>query len=63
MTAWQLIDGIDEAELVRERPRSKPNPSVVLLQSLPDGTRVETIWSWLRESRRAVLVTVYFEEQ
>ena len=28
ITAWQLVAGLEEAELVRERPRSKPNPSV-----------------------------------
>ena len=60
MTAWQLVGGIEDAELLRERPRSKPNPSVVLRQQLADGSEVETIWAWLAESRRAMLVTVYF---
>lgn len=60
VTAWQLVAGIDEAEFVRERPRSKPNPSVVLRQELADGSEVETIWAWLAESKRAKLVTVFF---
>ena len=62
VTDWQLIAGLDDAELVRERPASKPNPSVVVRQTLDDGSEVEVIWSWLAESRRAKLVTVYFRE-
>lgn len=57
---WQVVAGLDDAELIRERPRSKPNPSVVVRQLLVDGTEIEVIWSWLAESRRAKLVTVYF---
>ena len=30
--------------------------------SLIDGTEVEVIWSWLSQSRRAILVTVYFRD-
>jgi hypothetical protein len=62
VTAWQLVAGFDEAELVRERPRSKPNPSIIVRQTLIDGTEVEVIWSWLPRSRRAVLVTVYLRD-
>lgn len=59
---WQIVDGFAEAELVRERPSSKPNPSVVVRQRLADGAEVEAVWSYLVESRRALLVTVYFLE-
>jgi hypothetical protein len=62
VAAWQLAADIETARLVRERPRSKPHPSVVLRQELADGSEVEAIWSWLAESRRAMLVTVYFRE-
>ena len=62
VTDWQIVAGLENAELVRERPRSKPNPSVVVKQELADGTEVEVIWSWLSKSRRAKLVTVYFTE-
>jgi hypothetical protein len=62
ITGWQIIDGIDNARLLRERPASKPNPSVVLEQILADGTTVEVVWSWLERSRRAKLVTVYFKD-
>lgn len=57
---WQIVSGLADAELVRERPRSKPNPSVVVRQVLPDGGEVEVIWSWLARTGQAKLVTVYF---
>ena len=60
MTAWQLVADIENAELLRERPRSKPNLSVVVRQALADGSKVDAIWAWLAESKRAMLVTVYF---
>ncbi len=56
------VAGLEEAELVRERPRSKPNPSVVVRQIDEDGNEVEVIWSWLGETRQAKLVTVYLVE-
>ena len=59
ISAWQLVAAFDEAELIRERPASQPNPSVIVSQILVDSTEVEAIWSWLSESRRAKLVTVY----
>jgi hypothetical protein len=62
VTAWQLVAGFDQAVLVRERPRSKPNPSIVIRQTLEDGSEVEVIWSWLPSGRRAKLVTVYFRD-
>jgi hypothetical protein len=62
ITAWQLVAGLGEAELVRERPKSKPNPSVVVRQILEDGTEVEVIWSWLSAMNQAKLVTVYLVE-
>ena len=62
ISPWQLATGIDNATLVFERPQSKPNPSVVVHQSLADGSNVEAIWAWLGESNRAKLVTVYFRD-
>ncbi|HEY2250257.1 MAG TPA: DUF4258 domain-containing protein [Planctomycetaceae bacterium] len=62
VTDWQLVAGLEDAELVRERPASQPNPSVVVRQLLIDGSEVEVIWSWLATSDRAILVTVYFRD-
>src|SRR5437879_1600512 len=60
VSPWQLVVGLDDAVLIRERPRSQPNPSVVVRCTLPDGSEVEAIWAWLEETQRAKLVTVYF---
>lgn len=57
---WQVVAGLEEAELIEERPGSKPNPSIVVRQLLADGTEIEVIWSWLAETARAKLVTAYF---
>ena len=62
VTDWQLVSGLSEAVIVKERPRSKPNPSIVVKLILEDGSEVEVVWSWLSETRRAKLVTVYFKE-
>lgn len=60
VTDWQIVAGLEDAKLVRERPRSKPNPSVVVRQVLADGSELEVIWAWLAHSRRAKLVTLFF---
>lgn len=56
VTAWQLVAGLADATLIRERPRSKPHASVVVLQELPNGEEVEVVWSWMPDER-ALLVT------
>ena len=60
VTAWQLVAGLENAELVQERPRSKPFPSVVVREELADGSEVEVVWAWMAQSQRSKLVTVYF---
>jgi len=62
VAVWQLAASFDEAELVRERPQSKPHASVVVRQELADGSEVEAIWAWMTQSGRAKLVTVYFRD-
>lgn len=45
---------------MRERAAAGARPaSVVAEQFLADGTKVLAVWSWLRVSRVAKLVTVY----
>ena len=63
VSEWQLVEGIENAELIKERSASRPNPAVSVRQVLIDGTTVEVIWAWLPESRRAKLVTVFFRDQ
>jgi hypothetical protein len=60
VTVWQLVAELDRAKLVEERPDTRPHPSVMVREVLPNGEEVEVIWSWLPQSRRAKLVTVYF---
>lgn len=62
VSAWQLAVGIKDAKLIRERLRSKPHPSVIIRQTLSDGTPVEVIWAWLAENKCAKLITVYFQD-
>lgn len=57
---WQVALGTSEARLVRERPDAKPNPAVDVQVTLPDGTVVIAVWSWLPLNRMAKLVTVHY---
>src|SRR5439155_9079619 len=57
---WQAVAALEDGELIAERPRSKPNPSVEVRESLPDGTEFKAVWSLLRQSGVAKLVTVHF---
>lgn len=57
---WQVVAGLEEGELVAERPDAKPNPVVEVRESFPDGTEFKAAWSHLRTSDVAKLVTVHF---
>jgi hypothetical protein len=57
---WQVVAGLDDGELIAERADATPNPAVEVRQSLPDGTQFKAIWSHLRQSSVAKLVTVHF---
>jgi hypothetical protein len=57
---WQVVAGLEDGELIVERPDAEPNPAVEVRESLPDGTEVKAIWSHLRQSGVAKLVTVHF---
>ena len=57
---WQAVAGLNDGALIAERPRSKPNPTVEVRQTLPDGTEFKAVWSHLRQSGVAKLVTVHF---
>jgi hypothetical protein len=66
MTGWRSTDepvvvgGAHPTLLLEERPLDRPNPSVVVREWLADGSEVRAVWSWLKQSRRAQLVTVYW---
>lgn len=59
---WQVIVGLEDGELIAERPDATPNPAVEVRESLPDGTDVKVVWSYLDQSGVAKLVTVHFFE-
>lgn len=60
---WQVVAGLDDGELVAEFDDAVPNPKVEVCEYLPDGTAVKAVWSWLRQSNAAKLVTVHFFDQ
>lgn len=57
---WQAVAGLDDGILIMERPDAEPNPAVEVRQRLPDGTEFKAVWSHLRQSDVAKLVTVHF---
>jgi hypothetical protein len=57
---WQAVSGLEDGELIAERPDASPNPTVEVRQSLPDGAEFKSVWSRLHQSGVAKLVTVHF---
>ncbi len=57
---WQVVAALPEGRLIAERPDTEPNPSVEVSESLPDGTEIMAVWSYLPQSDVAKLVTVHF---
>lgn len=60
---WQAVVGLDAGTLLAERPKARPNPAVEVREELPDGTEFKAIWSYLRQSNAAKLVTVHFFDE
>jgi hypothetical protein len=57
---WQVVAGLEDGELIVERPDAKPNPAVEVRESLLDGIEFKAVWSHLRQSGVAKLVTIHF---
>jgi hypothetical protein len=57
---WQAVAGLEDGELIEERPDATPNPAVEVRETLPDGTEFKAVWSLLPESGVAKLVTVHY---
>jgi hypothetical protein len=55
---WQVVAGIDEGELILDRPDAEPNPAVEVRESLVDGTEIKAVWAHLRQADIATFVTV-----
>jgi hypothetical protein len=60
---WQAVAGLDDGELLVERPDDEPNPAVEVRETLPDGTEFKAVWSHLKRSGVAKLVTVHFFDE
>lgn len=60
---WQVVDGIEHAELLNERSDALPNPTVEVRQVLADGTPVKAVWSRVIMLDVAKLVTVHFFDE
>jgi hypothetical protein len=57
---WQVVAGLADGRLIIERPDAMPNPAIEVVESLPDGTEFKAVWSHLRQSGVAKLVTIHF---
>lgn len=57
---WQLEVGLDEGEILEVRDDDLPNPSIVVVQVLPDGTEINAVWSYVEAMNTAQLVTAHF---
>ena len=57
---WQVVAGLEDGELIVERLDARPNPAVEVRESLIDGVKIKAVWSHLRQSGVAKLVTVHF---
>ncbi len=60
---WQVVAGLANGKLLVERPRDRPNPAIEVQEMLPDGTECKAVWSHLRKSNMAKLVTVHFFDE
>ncbi len=60
---WQAVDGVRNAALLVERKSATPNPVVEVVETLPDGTDFKAVWSLLKSSGVAKLVTVHFFDE
>ncbi len=59
---WQAVAGLVEGVLLDEHDDAEPNPVVEVREMLPDGAEFKAVWSHLRTSGVAKLVTVHFIE-
>jgi hypothetical protein len=60
---WQAVVGLEDGELLVERPDDIPNPVAEVREMLPDGAEFKAVWSYLAASNVAKLVTVHFFDE
>ncbi len=59
---WQVVEGFEAGELLQAYISNKPNPKILLRQTLADGSQAVAVWAFVESIACAKLVTVYFEE-
>jgi hypothetical protein len=59
---WQVVQGLEDALLIRERLTTQPNPVIEVRQWLVDGTPIKVVWAHLKSVDVAKLVTVHYIE-
>ena len=59
----QAVAALGEGVLLVERGKAQPHPAIEVRCTLPDGTEFKAVWSYLRVSGVAKLVTVHFFDQ
>ena len=57
---WQAVESLASGDLLSEHPKASPNPTVEVRQTLASGEEFKAVWSHLRQSGVAKLVTVHF---
>jgi hypothetical protein len=57
------VAGLEDGVLIIERDDAIPNPAVEVRETLPDGSEFKAVWSHLRTSGVAKLVTVHFFDE
>jgi hypothetical protein len=60
---WQVVAGLEDGELIAERPNAAPNPAIEVQEVMPDGTEFKAVWSYMRQSGVAKLVAVHFFDE
>jgi hypothetical protein len=54
---------LEDGKLLAERAKAQPNPAIEVRELLPDGTEFKAVWSHLKQSGVAKLVTVHFFDE
>lgn len=60
---WQAVAGLEEGTPRSEWPRAEPHPAVEICEMLPDGKEFNAMWSYLKQSDVAKLITVHFFDE
>ncbi len=60
---WQAVASLEDGELLAERAKAQPNPAIEVRELMPDGTGFKAVWSHLKQSGVAKLVTVHFFDE